>query len=142
MLLKKIGLWIDHRKAHILTLNEDHVDMETLEAELQGRPRVKGGSRSNKPFGPQDVVDEGKLQRKYEANLKQFYKEVAAKVKYADRIYIFGPGQAKHEMAKHLDEKKDNLRIMGIEKADSMTESEMKVQVKAFFLGEAYLAKK
>ena len=142
MLLKKIGLWIDHRNAHILTLKDNHVEMETVEAEVPGRPRARGGARSKKPFGPQDVVSEDRLQRKYESNLKKFYKSVADKIKHADRIYIFGPGQAKHEMAKLLDEKKDNLRIMGIEKMDSMTESEMKMQVKAFFLGEAYLAKK
>ena len=52
----------------------------------------------------------------------------------ADKILIFGPGEAKIELEKELKKSKElSLKIVGVEPADKMTEKQIAAKVKKVF---------
>jgi len=46
---KIFGLWIDHEKAIIVSLIDGNHKVTHVESDIEGRFRLKGGSRSNAP---------------------------------------------------------------------------------------------
>lgn len=132
---KKIGLWIDRRKAVILQLSGGKEGLEIVESKIEGRPRVAGGSPSITPYGPNDAVAEDRLERKYKSQLSRYYDDVLSNVRDAEAIYIFGPGEAKIEFRKYIESKEPRAHIVGVETADKMTENQIKSNVRRFFDG-------
>jgi hypothetical protein len=68
----KIGLWVDHEKAVIVTIEDKHEKVEELLSEVQRYSRLAGGARSSTPYGPQDVASEKKHQRRHDHELHKF----------------------------------------------------------------------
>jgi len=95
---RRIGVWIDHRQAVIVTLDGDDIAVQTVESNLEGKGRAAGGARSGTPYGPQDVIDEHALERRYEQQLKVYYADVLEHIGDAASIYAFGPARARHEL--------------------------------------------
>ena len=50
---------------------------------------------------------DGKLEDRMKQQLKQYYQDIIKKIEVADRIYIFGPGEAKVELRKEIEKKKN-----------------------------------
>jgi hypothetical protein len=132
---KYIGVWIDHRKAWIVTLAEGKAGIATLESDSEGHFRLSGGARTRKtPFGPQDVVKERQVDDRRAHQLHQYYQRVVAAVAGADRIYILGPGEARVELKKHLEMTKAlAAKIAAVEPSDKVTEHQLVAKVKKFF---------
>ncbi len=95
---RKVGVWIDQRHATIVTLQDDAVDVETVESGLDGRARPAGGARSGTPYGPQDVIKESGLDRRFGLQLHAYYDEVLARIGPATSIFAFGPARARYEL--------------------------------------------
>jgi hypothetical protein len=108
---KYIGIWLDHKKAHIVTLIKDEMTFEQereitelVESNVDRKVKLSGGSRTRKtPYGPQNVAVDGKQEFQIRRQLKNFYQGIINKVEDAGRIYIFGPGEAKSELKKEID---------------------------------------
>ncbi len=130
---KKIGLWIDHKKAVFVILIGEDEEIKIIESNLERHVHPTGGSRSKTPYGPQDVVSEGKRERKYELHVKKYYDEVISNINDADSVFIFGPGEAKNKLIKHIKNKELNSRIVGVETVDKITEVQIAAQVRNFF---------
>ena len=131
---KYAGVWIDHEKAFIVRKYFDNEDSFCLESGVEGSFRLSGGSRTSTPYGPQDVSSEKKIERRRSHHLHQYYQEIIKKIRNADRIMIFGPGEAKFELEKEMKEIKElNAKIAGIETADKMTERQIAAKIKKFF---------
>jgi hypothetical protein len=131
---KYAGVWIDHEKAFIVRKYFDDEDSFCLESGVEGSFRLSGGSRSPTLYGPQDVASEKKIERRRSHHLYQYYQEVIKKIRNADRIMIFGPGEAKFELEKEMKTIKElNSKIIGIETTDKMTERQIVAKVKKFF---------
>lgn len=131
---KYAGVWIDHKKAVIVSIDKAQQHMVRVESEVERHVRVKGGSRASTPYGPQDVVSEKKRDEKYKRQLREYYQEVIGAIQDARKIFIFGPGEAKIELETEM-EKKQGLRdnIAGIEPADKMTDAQILAQVRKFY---------
>jgi hypothetical protein len=100
---RKVGVWIDHRQAVIVTFEGDDVAVHTLESNLDGRTRPAGGSRSVTPYGPQDVIKEGAGERRFAQQLRAYYADVLAHIGEAGVIYAFGPARARYELIEAVD---------------------------------------
>ena len=133
----RTGIWVDHRKAIIVRLSSDGEELHVVESNIEGRPRPTGGSPSRTPFGPQDAVAEDRMERKYNMQLSRYYEEVRSSLQDAEPVYIFGPGEARTELKKHLESKNPRIEIAGIEAADKMTENQIKAKVRSFFQQQA-----
>jgi len=132
--MKKIGIWLDKEKAHLVTLQNGDVRFNTIYSEIDFF-NPKGGSRSKTRWGPQDVVQDSKYLEREKHQLKSYFKELAKTMEDAEAIAIFGPADTNAKFFKELNEnyKTLALKVRTVEKADSMTENQVKALVREFF---------
>lgn len=132
--MKKIGIWLDKEKAHLVTIKNEDVGFKTITSEIEFF-HPKGGSRSKTRWGPQDVVQDSKYLEREKHQLKLYFKELAKTIEDAEAIAIFGPADTNAKFYKELDEnyKTLALKVKTVEKADSMTENQVKALVRNFF---------
>ncbi len=128
------GVWIDHHKAIIVTLNERDENISMIISMVEKQPGRIGGTRSTTPFESQLVQSDDRQERKFTGKLKVYYDAVIASVRGADAIMIFGPGEAKGELEKLLRDNKLGKRIVGVETADTMTDRQVAAKIRKYFL--------
>jgi len=130
---KEIGLWIDHRQAVIVTLLADGEEIKRIDSTVEKHVRYSGASHSQAP-GDHDDTAEDKRDRRFNDHLDAFYDAVIATLHNADSVLIMGPGEAKIELHKRLEEQKVSGRqIVAIEAADKLTDGQIIAQVKTHF---------
>ena len=132
--MKKIGIWLDKEKAHLVTLKNEDVRFRTIYSEIEFF-HPKGGARSKTRWGPQDVVQDSKYLEREKHQLKLYFKELAKTIEDAEAIAIFGPADTNDKFYKELKENYKTLvlKVKTVEKADSMTENQVKAMVRNFF---------
>jgi hypothetical protein len=132
--MKKIGIWLDKEKAHLVTLQKENVRFNTIYSEIDFF-NPKGGARSKTRWGPQDVVQDSKYLEREKHQLRQYFKELAKTIQDAQAIAIFGPADTNAKFFKELTENYKTLasKVKTVEKADSMTENQVKALVREYF---------
>jgi hypothetical protein len=131
---RKVGLWIDHRKAVIVFLAGEEEEMKLVRSNVEKQIRRAAGSRSGGPFESQAVQSDGRQQRALTKHLNTYYNEVISCIRDAESILIFGPGEAKGELKKRLERGKLSGRIVGVETIDEMTDHQIAMKVRQYFL--------
>lgn len=132
--MKNAGIWLDKRVAKIVWLIDGNIDMETIHSAVEEFNPV-GGSRSRQKYGPQDVVQDSKYTEREKHQFKQYFDEIAGKVKEANALMVFGPARTPDKLVEEWEKSHPALRkkVLGIEKADSMTDNQVKARVREFF---------
>lgn len=130
--MKQIGLWIDHKRAVILILNEEGESMHMIESGVGRHMSYRGATRPRTPYSAQYQKADDRLDKQFEGYLHQYYEKVVAHLRGADAVLIFGPGEAKQELKKHL-EHHNPIYIAGIEPADKMTDRQIAAKVRKYF---------
>jgi stalled ribosome rescue protein Dom34 len=131
---RKVGLWIDHRKAAIVFLAGEEEEIKLVKSNIEKQIRRAAESRSGGPFESQEVPSDDRQQRKFTAHLNTYYNEVISCIRDAESILIFGPGESKGELKKHLEREGLGGRIVGIETTDKMTDPQIASKVRQYFL--------
>jgi len=126
-LKKEIGLWIDHRKAVIVIVTEAGEEVKEITSHMEKHVRFTGGTASE-DGSTEDVRD-----RQFGNHLNSYYDRVVAVIRGADTIQIFGPGEAKGELEKHLEHEGFKGHILAIETMDKMTDRQIAAKVRARF---------
>ncbi|MBN2323593.1 MAG: hypothetical protein JXQ30_07660 [Spirochaetes bacterium] len=130
-----IGIWVDHEKAFIVRLIDGKAKLQKIESGAESHYHFSGGSRSKSPYGPQLVSSEHKYEERRTHHLKKYYRNIADHCKDMDRLFIFGPGEAKGELYKEIASSKELAgRIESPETVDKMTENQIVAEVKKHFL--------
>ncbi len=128
------GVWLDHRKALLFWADANAgMDIVTIESGYQeeGEPT----DSLSKPNAPGGAVAHASVEHRRQEQLKHYYKKLDRALRPARRIYLFGPGQAKKELASVLEKDKAlKAKIQGIDNADKkMTRPQMAAQVRKEF---------
>jgi stalled ribosome rescue protein Dom34 len=131
---RKVGLWIDHRKAVIVFLAGEEEEMKLVGSSVEKQVRRAADSRSGGPFESQAVQSDGRQQRALTKHLNTYYNEVISSIRDAESILIFGPGEAKGELKKHLEREGLGGRIVGVETVDEMTDGQIAAKIRQHFL--------
>jgi hypothetical protein len=131
---RKVGLWIDHRKAVIVFLTGEEEEIKLVKSNVEKQIRRAAASLSGGPFASQVVPSDDRQQRKFTAHLNTYYNEVISCIRDAELILIFGPGEAKGELKKRLEREKLSGRIVGVETIDEMTDHQIAAKVRQYFL--------
>jgi hypothetical protein len=128
------GLWIDHRKAIVVTLSDkgDQVTREILSGVEKQLGRTEG-KRSTTSFESQLVPKDDSQQRGFTKHLKVFYNEVLSSIRDAESVLIFGPGEAKGELKKLREQNNLHDRVVVMEPADKMTEGQIAAKTRQYF---------
>jgi hypothetical protein len=123
---KKVGLWIDLKKAVIFSLADEGAEIKRISSELKNNVRFSGGV--------QKELAEEHGDKRLPDHLNNYYDEVIAYICDAESILIFGPGEAKRELKKRLESKKLQGNIVGFETVDKMTDNQIVAKVRQRFL--------
>lgn len=130
----KGGLWIDHRNAVIVLLGPA-AEMRTLrvESHVEKHPEREGDSPLKGPYEGRQVPPDDRRQMALTGKLNVYYDAVIKAVGDAEAVLIFGPGEAKGEFRKHLENHRLGERVAGVETTDKMTDAQIAAKVREFF---------
>jgi len=124
----RAGLWIDHRKAVIVTISGQTEHTQVIESDVEKHVRYSGGPQRE----PED-----RRERRFEGELGKFYDEVIESIRGAEAILIFGPGEAKTELRTRLDSANLGDRVIAVDTVDKMTDGQIAERVRERFSGGA-----
>lgn len=125
---KKIGLWIDYREAVIVALTDKGEKVTRINSDAEKQIRFDGGSRKD---GLQTT--EAIRGKKLDTQHGIYFDDIISFIRDADLIHIFGPGEAKNELVKRLDDDGLKQRIVEVETMDSMTDNQITAKVLEYF---------
>jgi len=125
----KVGLWIDHRKAIVVTVTDKGEEIVLVISAVEKQRRRSGDSPLKGPYEQQQVPADDRRQRTFTGHLTVYYDAVIACIGDAESILIFGPGEAKGELTKRLKRSALGGRIAGVETVTSTISSPLSVTV-------------
>jgi hypothetical protein len=134
LMKKEIGLWIDHREAIIVILNDGEEETKHITSNGGKHVRYSGSSHSKTPQGLKEVTSEDQRDRKSGNELNKYYDQVIAAIRDAETIQIFGPGEAKGELEKRMERAGMRAHILAVESMDKMTDRQISAKVREHFL--------
>jgi len=123
-----LGLWIDHRKAVIVSLTGKIERTVRILSHMEKHVRYSGGANTT---GGEDQRD-----RRFSGHLRKFYDRVVARIRDADSILILGPGEAKGELNARLGSRALGGRVVGIQTVDKITDRQLVARVREHFSQE------
>jgi hypothetical protein len=129
----KVGLWIDHRKALVVTVADKGQVSKLIISMIEKQARRSPDSRHTGHYEPQQVPADDSRQRAFSGHLNIYYDAVIASIRNAESILIFGPGEAKGELRKRLKRIGLGGRIVGVETIDKMTDRQIAAKVREHF---------
>ena len=133
---KQVGIWIDTKKAIIVTL-EGQKEERIIEINSDVENNVYHNKEGDK--GTFSGSHQGDSETKFDNRRKEQYdyylKDVVSIVKGADYLYIFGPGETKTKLEQRIRDEKSlsKINLKAVETSDSMTLNQIVAQVKDFY---------
>ena len=132
---KRIGIWMDHTKAHFIDLSKGIVVVETVYSNKESEIRYKGESGHGTLLGNnRSTNNENHEHNRANDIMLEYYHVLSDRVKNYDDILLFGPTGAKDELYNKLStDKRFVTKNIRVEPADKLTENQMVAQVKEYF---------
>lgn len=113
----KLGIWIDHRNALIVSVARDHSVVTRLRSSLRPHGHYHGA---------QDGGGEKKYEARHAQGLSHFVDAVARHVERGDEVVILGPGDSKGELARRIRQIKSLKGVATTTTAaDKLTEAQI-----------------
>jgi hypothetical protein len=119
-----VGVWIDHKKAVIVSTTDDGEKIQTILSGMEGHVRHSG------------EIPEDQQEHRFTNHLHEYYAKVISVLHDADFILILGPGEAKGELKTRLESVALGGRVVGIETVDKMTDGQIAAEVRGHFAGK------
>jgi hypothetical protein len=120
-----VGLWIDHREAVIVSINDKVEKTVRIISEMEKHVRFSGAA--------QEESAEDQRDRRFAGHLGKYYDRVISSIRDASAILILGPGEAKTELKTRLVHAALGGRIVGIETVDKMSGRQLAARVRHHF---------
>ncbi len=128
-----VGIWLDHKKAEIVTIEGETMQSETIYSEAEPKIRSTGG-RASGGWMARSIMSEKKVDNRRELELKRFYNQLIDKVQQADELLLMGPGVAKNEFHKEFLRRAPlSRKLADVFTDEKMTHRQLKAKVKKFF---------
>lgn len=130
--MKQTGIWIDHKRAVIQTINEDGENMQKIKSGIE-HTHYRGATRPRTPYSAQYQKGDDQLDKQFDGYLNKYYENIFALLRGTDAVLIFGPGEAKLELKKYIEKHRNSNLSIGIEAADKMTDRQIAAKVRHYF---------
>ncbi len=101
---REVGLWIDHRKTVIVTIVDGSEITKEIRSNIASHGRITGGSPINAILQSEQAEADDKRDQRFIDHLGRYYEGIILSIQDADAIWIFGPGEAKVELGKQLEQ--------------------------------------
>jgi hypothetical protein len=125
-----VGLWIDRRKAIIVTVTDRGENTRLIRSRAERQLHHSAGSPVEEAYDRAQVPAHDSRQRTLKAHLNIYYGAVIASIRQAESVLIFGAGEALRELRNRLTRANLSGRIAGMEAADKMTDHQIAAQVR------------
>jgi len=120
-----VGVWIDHKKAVIVSIAEGQVSSRTLESDVGAHPHYSGSREGG---------GEKKYEEHHNQDLDRYYDDVIGQLGEPDALLLFGPGEAKLQLKERLGRSKGpSERIVAVESTDKLTDPQIVAKVKEHY---------
>ena len=129
----KAGIWIDHRKAVIVTLSPEGEHTTVINSNVEKHPERGGDSPLKGPYEARQVPADDSRQRALTGELNIYYGAVITAIRDCGSVVLFGPGEAKVELHKRLLRLKLGGRVAAVQTEDKMTDRQVVAKVRAHF---------
>jgi hypothetical protein len=125
---KILGIWMDHSVAHLTELHEGAFATRVIES----KPGIQ--------LEAADYKDDNHLLNKEQGQLATYYKKLSDASLGYEEVILFGPTDAKNELANIMKENHlfEKINIV-VKSADKMTENEQHEFLREFFNPSEYL---
>ena len=131
---KNVGIWLDSEKAYIISLIDGREKLEKIESNVESRVRYEGEKKSFSRIGGQLVNPQKKKTKRKKQQLQNYFKSILKKTNDAEKIYIFGPAEAKTGLTKEYKKHKSlQNKVLKVENSDNLTKNQMIAQVREVF---------
>lgn len=121
--VKKLGVWMDHKIAHLMEFTNEPFEVTTIESKFPYHENYLNEPKS-------DVVLNIKQQHKQ----FKYYKKIGEVIKDYYQVILFGPSDAKLELFNILSEDNRFMKIkVEIKETDRMTRSQLHLFVNEYF---------
>jgi hypothetical protein len=129
----KTGVWIDHRKAVIVTIFPEGERTTLITSNVEKHPQRGGDSPMQGAYEARQVPADDRRQRALTGELNVYYDAVIAALRNYDSLLIFGPGEAKEELHRRLLRMKLGARVAAVQTDDKMTDGQIVAKVRTHF---------
>ncbi|MEI6847188.1 MAG: hypothetical protein WCK32_03985 [Chlorobiaceae bacterium] len=135
---KNTGLWIDHKKALLVSIEGDNAHVQSIESGADSHFKPSGGWKAGGTSVAQSVSKEHSVEESLKHQYRAFYKKIIALLSDSTGIVIFGPGEAKIELANEISKNNSALqeKVIAVEPCERLTENQFIAKVKAFFINQ------
>jgi hypothetical protein len=123
---KRVGLWIDRKKAVIVSIADNIEAKRTITSDMENYVLYS-------TIVPGDGSPENIRDRRFWNHLGEYYDKIIAHIRDATEIQIFGPEIAKYELQKHLEQEGLSQHIVSMEDADKLTDLQIATKVQKRF---------
>ena len=123
---KRVGLWIDRKKAVIVSIADNIEAKRTITSDMEHYVLYSS-------IVPGDGSPENIRDRRFWNHLGEYYDKIIAHIRDATEIQIFGPEIAKYELQKHLEREGLSQHIVSMEDADKLTDLQIATKVQKRF---------
>lgn len=120
---KKLGIWMDHSIAHIITFNNNWKELKTIESNFLHQDKIDSLVKS-----------ESLMHNKEQRLESEFYKKLETIILDYNTVLLFGATNAKKELFNKMqkDHRFANIKIE-VKEADKMNEMEQISFVSDYF---------
>jgi hypothetical protein len=120
-----MGVWIDHKKAVIVSIAAGQVTARTLDSNVGPHPHYSGS---------QEGGGEKRYEERHDQELDRYYDDVIGQLGKPDALLLFGPGEAKLQLKERLGRSKVfSESIVAVESADKLTDPQIVAKVKKHY---------
>jgi hypothetical protein len=120
-----VGVWIDHKKAVIVSIAAGQVTTRTLESDVGPHPHYSGS---------QEGGGEKKYEERHNQDLDRYYDDVIGQLGEPDALLLFGPGEAKLQLKARLGRSKlSSESMVALESTDKLTDPQIVAKVKEHY---------
>lgn len=131
---KEVGIWVDHRRAVIVTINDGIAATKAVVSNMEKDGRFTSKTDANLSSNVRPTKAEDMRDRKFGNHLNLYYDGIISLIRDADSIWIFGPGAAKVELENRLKNADLGARVVGINPVEKMTTPQIIAKVRAHYL--------
>ncbi len=119
-----VGVWIDHKKAVIVSIAAGQVTTRTLQSDVGPHPHYSGSQQGG----------EKKYEERHNQDLDRYYDDVIGQLGKPDALLVFGPGEAKLQLKERLGRSQvSSQSIVAVESADKLTDPQIVAKVKEHY---------
>ena len=122
---QKVGIWVDHSRAVIVSASEGGVTSRTLESGVEAHAHYSGQEGGG---------GEKQYEERHGQRLDQYFDEVISQMGQPEALLIFGPGEAKLQLKERISRSKALSGCpVDVETASKLTDPQVVAKVKEHF---------